>query len=425
MYAAGGTFAAVFKSTDQGGTWTKLELPVGGTSDLYSLAIDPKGGGRLWVATEDGLLKTPDGGGTWTRVDRGAGNYLVQSLAIDPRDSARVMAGTGGDGVFLSRDGGTSWTSSNTGLAAGWVEALFGDPRGGALFAKLTTGFHRREGTSDWTEITGAFATDGKSDLDGIMFDVTSPQLLYAFENSKYWRSMDGGRRWQPADLKGPSMRDMMKGNVESAQFISMAQDPGNPKVLYAGSWSNDSPGGAVYKTTDGGKKWSPSGNGLPPKRLNLLRTGAPGALYAVVDGSTVFRTTNAGATWSAAGTGLPEAKVRTLAVSPKTASTVFVATEKGLFRSTDAAASWTRVGEGKDGIEGDDVAAVAVDPSTGTVFAASFHGVFKGDAAGERWTALRDGLLHQDVRALVIAGAPSRVWAGTAGGSVYSIEIP
>ena len=112
--------------------------------------------------------------------------------------------------------------------------------------------------------------------------------------------------------------------------------------------------------------------------------------------------------------------------MSPKNPSQLFAATEKGLLRSTDAGASWARVGAApKAGIEGDDIEAVAIDPTTGTVYAGSFHGVFRSADGGDNWTPLRDGLLHQDVRALVVAGSPARLWAGTAGGSLYSIEVP
>ena len=153
------------------------------------------------------------------------------------------MAGTGGDGVFVSRDGGASWASSSAGLAAGWVERLWGDTRSGTLFAQLATGLYRRDGTSAWTAVTDPFATDGKADVDGFLFDSSSPQTVYAFDTSKYWRSADGGKRWQEVEQKGPSMRDMMKGSTDSAQFASMAQDAGNAKILYAGSWSNDGEG--------------------------------------------------------------------------------------------------------------------------------------------------------------------------------------
>ena len=61
---------------------------------------------------------------------------------------------------------------------------------------------------------------------------------------------------------------------------------------------------------------------------------------------------------------------------------------------------------------------------TSGAVYAGSFHGVFKSTDGGESFVAMRDGLLHQDVRALVVAGSPPRLWAGTAGGSLYSTEL-
>jgi photosystem II stability/assembly factor-like uncharacterized protein len=427
LYASGGTFAAIFKSTDRGDTWEKLTLPVGGTSHLYDLALDPKNGERLWAATEDGLLVSTDGGASWTRSDNRTGRYLVAAVAVDPRDSSHLLAGTGGEGVFVSRDGGASWAPSGSGLAAGWVKRLWGDARSATLFAQLSTGLYRRDANGAWAEVTDPFTSEDKAaDIDGILFDAGSPQVVYAFDTSKYWRSTDGGRRWQEAEQKGPSMRDMMKGNTDSAQFASMAQDAGNPKILYAGSWSNDSEGGAVYKTTDAGRKWTPSGRGLPAGRVGVLVPGGPGTVFAVVGEGGVFRTTDGGGRWIAAGSGLPDAKVRTVVVNPKSPAQLFAATEKGLFRSTDAGASWSQVGaSSKAGLENEDVEAVAFDQAAGTVYAGTFHGVFRSADGGDTWTPLLDGLVHRDVRALVVAGAPARLWAGTAGGSVYSIALP
>jgi photosystem II stability/assembly factor-like uncharacterized protein len=218
----------------------------------------------------------------------------------------------------------------------------------------------------------------------------------------------------------------MMKGNTDAAQFASLAQDAGDARILYAGSRSNTGASGAVYKTVDAGRKWVPSGSGLPAERVGLLVSGAPNTVFALVDSHGLFRTTNGGGSWSASSSGLPDGKVKALAVNPKDLSQVFAATEKGLFRSTDTGASWIRVGaRAGTGIEDEDVQAVAIDPATGAVYAGGFHGVFKSADGGVTWAPLRDGLLHQDVRALVVAGAPARLWAGTAGGSVYSIALP
>lgn len=421
LYAAGGTFAAVFKSTDRGDTWTQLALPVGGTSDLYDLAIDPTNGRVLWAATESGLLKSSDGGASWARADRGTGRYWVKTVAVDPRDASRLVAGAGGDGIFVSRDGGASWSPSSRGLAAGWTEKLWGDSRSATLFAQLATGLHRWDG-STWSEVTAPFSDGEKAEIDGFLFDASSPSTIHAFDGSKSWRSTDGGRSWQAVEQKEPSMRDMMKGNLESVQFAALAQDSGNPKIFYAGSWSNDGPAGAVYKTTDAGKKWAPSGSGLPSEKVSLLRAGAPGTVFALVDGA-LFRTTNGGGSWTAASSGLSDGKVRELAVNPKSPAQLFVATDQGLYRSADAGASWARVGAGS-GLEDDDVEAVAIDPVGGAVFAGTFHGVFRSADGGESWSAMNDGLANTDVRALAVSGSPARLWAGTAGGSVFSAGL-
>jgi hypothetical protein len=55
-----------------------------------------------------------------------------------------------------------------------------------------------------------------------------------------------------------------------------------------------------------------------------------------------------------------------------------------------------------------------------------SFQGVFFSNDGGEKWSALNDGLMNKDVRALAIAGGSApRLYAGIAGGSVESIELP
>jgi len=420
LYAAAGTFANIFKSTDAGESWGGLALPVGGTSDLFDLAIDPVTGRTLWAATEDGLYRSTDGGASWQNADRGMGRYLAKTVAFDPSDPRHLIAGTG-TGIYQSQDGGDSWSPSSNGFSGGWVKKVWSAPGANVLFAQLSVGLYRYDGPGAWSELTAPFESGKSADIDGILFDAGSAQSLYAFDTSKYWRSSDGGRRWQEVEQKGPSMRDMMKGNTESAQFASLAQDRGNAKTLYAGSWSNDGAGGAVYKTTDGGKKWAPSGQGVPNGKVGLLRAGAPGTVYAVVDEKAVYRTTNGGGSWSAA-SGLPDAKIHDLAVDGQTPTRLYAATEKGLYRSTDAGATFARIA---NGLGDDEIDAVAIDPASGAVFAGAFHGVFRSAAGGDNFAAMSDGLTHRDVRALAIGGSPARLWAGTAGGGVYSTEIP
>ena len=419
VYAVTG-FNGLWKSTDRGENFTALSLPLGGTDDIYRLVLNPAEPTELWVATEKGLLVSRDGGASWAPADRDTGNYLIRSIAAVPGAPRTVFAASGGSGVYRSDDGGATWRPSSTGLAAGWVKALHASPASATVFAQTSVGLYQRDGSGAWREVRAPFSDGKAAEPGGVLFDPASAQTLYAFDTSRWWRSADGGRGWQEVKGKEPSMRDMMKGNLESAQFKSLAQDPADPKVFYAGSWSNSTPGNAVFKSVDAGKTWKSAGAGLPTEDVTRLRCGA-GVVFAVSEKKALYRSTDGGKSWSAV-TGLPDAELRDVVLDPSTPGRVLVPTEKGLVRSADNGATWEKAGSA---LAEEDVEAVVAAPS-GALFAGSFKGVFTSTDGGVTWTAMNDGLTNTDVRALAVAGpAPARLLAGTAGGSVFSTELP
>ena len=210
----------------------------------------------------------------------------------------------------------------------------------------------------------------------------------------------------------------MLRGKFSEPQFKSLVQDPSDSKIFYAGSWSSREPGTAVFKTIDGGKQWQPAGTGITSPSVTLLRSAAPGTVFAVGGQDGLFRTMDGGQSWRLVRPG----EVQDLSADPTKPERLFAATKKGLFRSTDQGETWSAVTQG---LKGDDVAAVAVSRD-GQVFAGTFHGVFRSTDGGTTWTSFTNGLVHTDVRALAIAGgSPARLYAGTAGGSVYSTELP
>ncbi len=91
---------------------------------------------------------------------------------------------------------------------------------------------------------------------------------------------------------------------------------------------------------------------------------------------------------------------------------------KEGLYRSEDGGATFT---QSSKGIEKKAIAAVAVD-GKGNVYAGTFAGVFRSTDGGKTWAAFNDGLTNEDVRALY--GAGTRLYAGTAGGGVFSIDL-
>lgn len=423
VYAASRS-SRVWKSVDRGATFTALAGPPGGTEDIYTLRFEPGKPGHLWLASEKGLFRTTDGGATWQRSDRASGRYLLRAVAFDPADARQMLAASSGGGVYRSGDGGTSWAPSSAGLAAAWVERIDASPTSATIFAQTATGLFRRDAAGSWEEKAEPFEDDGDEvELDGLLFDRHSPETIWAFDTSNAWRSSDGGRSFRVLEKKELSTRDLIKGNLASAQFRSLAQDPANPNILYAGSWSNDDPGQAVWKSVDGGKSFKTAGSGLPGEAVTLLRAAAPGVVYAVVD-KALFRTDDGGAKWIAAGAGLPAAvDLREVGIDPTLTTRLFVATEKGLFLSNDSGATFQKAGSA---LAEEDVESVAVAPD-GKLFAGSWRGVFTSRDGGATWTSMSDTLPHRDVRALAVGGAPGslRLWVGTAGGGVFSISLP
>jgi hypothetical protein len=108
---------------------------------VSSLAFDPYdaqvvyatyagfGGAHVW--------RSNDRGETWEPIDGSGDGALpdipVHSLAIDPRDTRRLYAGSD-LGVFVSLDGGASWMAEREGMPAAVTEAVVLTRAGAAVY---------------------------------------------------------------------------------------------------------------------------------------------------------------------------------------------------------------------------------------------------------------------------------------------------
>jgi len=129
LYVAG--FArGVFQSTDEGEHWVLKNSGIEGAQPFaWRLARDAKGALYLVVArrSDDGsfhnagdgaLYRSTDAGEHWTRLQLPAGVNGPNGLAIDPRDPARLYLAAWGrstreaaldGGIYLSTDAGATW----------------------------------------------------------------------------------------------------------------------------------------------------------------------------------------------------------------------------------------------------------------------------------------------------------------------------
>ncbi|NLC57306.1 MAG: hypothetical protein GX774_10750 [Armatimonadetes bacterium] len=340
----------VYRSEDGGDTWEprlnglatrvgKPDEPAEMTSNVDRLVVHPGNpdiaytGDTAWVSA--GVYRTLDGGRSWQRVTDSQSPAMsygwatmwgpsVMGLAIDPRAPDTLYFSTSGH-LFRTTDRGDHWTAAYTRR----VEAPAGAP----------------ESPSGWWSGTGLEVTC----LNRIVVHPRDAGRLYfCYYDIGLLQSFDGGR----------TFTQTVKGMRHAGNTFTVAFDPDDPRVLFAGTGEWASNHGDVCRSEDGGFTWKVVGrpeSGLPDGQTRFLvvdRDSPPGArrVYVSVEGSGVYASEDGGETWQARSEGLPGKAIRGLAQHPRDPKTLFALLAAdgkepgGLYRSDDRAHIWRRV---------------------------------------------------------------------------------
>ena len=128
-YASGGFKNDVWRSTDSGETWTQVNAYAGWAAREGHTCVVMPDGSIVLMGGNDGTMdysndvwRSTDYGATWTRMTASAGwgRRSYQTSAVMP-DGSIVLMGGGGSGlndVWQSKDSGATWTQVNS--SAGW-----------------------------------------------------------------------------------------------------------------------------------------------------------------------------------------------------------------------------------------------------------------------------------------------------------------
>lgn len=255
-----------------------------------------------------------------------------------------------------------------------------------------------------------------------LAIDPTNCNTLYAGTNAGLFKSTDRGQSWMPTGPNrillvpqgGPAFE---RGAVSSTLVTSLAIEPSNGQIIYAGTW-----GLGVYRSLDGGGSWSPVNNGLGSNTwIYALTFNANGrALYAGSAEGGVFKTTDGAASWTAVNAGLDNLNIRSLAADPSASQVIYAGTIDGVFKTANGGASWSAM---NNGLGTPTVWSFTVNPSDSQIVYAGLEdgGVFKTTNGGSAWTVAGNGLGSPTVYGLALNQADlEEVYAGTYGQGVY-----
>ncbi len=374
-YVFAGTYGGgVFRSTDNGSSWTQSGLT---SKYVYSLATNSAG--YVFAGTEtDGVYRSTDNGNSWTQV--GLSTSEIWSLAVT--SSGYIFAGTWGQGIYLSTNNGSSWTQ--VGLSGGYVYSLTINSSG-YIYAGTYDGsiYRSTDNGSTWTQV-------GSLGNEVLSLTVNSSGYIFAATyGGGVFRSTNNGSSWTAVNT-----------GLTNSYAQSLAVSP----LGYIFVATN---GGAVYFSTSNGSSWSQVNNGLTNDDVWSLAINSSGYIFAGTWGQGIYLSTNNGSSWSQTNTGFVASEIWTLAVN--SSNYVFAgAIGGGVYRSTDGGNNWTQTGLIESYVE-----SFAIN-SSGYIFAStSGDGVYLSKNNGISWTAVNTGLTNDYVHSLAI-NASGYIIAGT-----------
>jgi len=206
LWAPGGN-RGLYKTTDGGQTW-KAVLTISPDTGVTDMVMDPKKPDVIYAAAlqrrravgqligggpESGLYKSTNGGGTWTKLTKGLPSVEMGriGLGINWRDPkivyALVTAQKGEGGFFRSNDAGATWTRIGKQVQTG--------RRGGA-----PAGGEQPEGrgapADDW------YRGGDPGYYNEIFVDAHDPETIWSTQTN-IDRSTDGGKTWTQVPLPG------------------------------------------------------------------------------------------------------------------------------------------------------------------------------------------------------------------------------
>jgi YVTN family beta-propeller protein len=304
-----GTGQGMYKSSDNGVTWTKFSTGLPG-GFAHTSATDPTNTNIVYAAA-DTVYKSTDGGATWAQSANGITSAHTgqrgSNGTIIRRSDGALYVSTANGGIFKSVDGAANWTAVNSGLPAivGQGVAV----RGGlasapqtlfALYSEDPHGVYMTvNGGASWTNISGDLAGSALR-TNAIAVDANGE--LYLGTEGGLYKSVNGGTNWTAVyTATGVNHVRVDGGDVPSAVYWS---------TYVVDSFNTPHASSGVYRSLNGGSIFTQILSGYPVRNLRVQRPAGQLTLYAaswslgdVTSG--MLKSTDDGLTWATIKSGM------------------------------------------------------------------------------------------------------------------------
>jgi photosystem II stability/assembly factor-like uncharacterized protein len=358
VYAAN---ISTYRSTDGGRTFTAIKGAPGG-DDYHTIWINPTDAGIVLLASDQGATITVNGGQTWSSWYNQPTAQMFHVTA-DNRFPYWVYGGqqeSGSAGVVSRSDFGEITFRDWHPVGVEEYGYAAPDPlHPGIIFGGKVTRFDER--TGDVQNVGPVVVRDGNDRFDRtapIIFSPADPHVLF-FASQRLFKTINGGRSWTilSGDLtrRNPGVPDSLgvyRADAAKAEhrgvIYSIAPSPGNVNLIWVGS--DD---GVVHVTRDAGAHWTDVTpvELAPWNKVTQIEASPFDPDTAYISASRfrlddltplVFRTHDGGKRWTRITRGLADnAPVNAVREDPVTKGLLYAGTEREVYVSFNDGDDW------------------------------------------------------------------------------------
>lgn len=321
-----------FKSTDGGATWKEIkDLQKESIHASTQSTFDPN---IILVGTIEGVWISKDSGENFKKIESSTMPINIDSLAIDPRGTSTIYAGTWWR-IFKSTDSGKTWRVIINGMIDDSdVFAVTIDSKNpDHVIASACSGIYESWNAGEnWKKVQG-IPSQSRRTRD-IVQHPSRPGTIYAGTTEGFWMSVDGGKSWSITTTK----------NLEINSITVNADEPNR---VYIGTNNY-----GIMVSTDGGRNFTQTNDNFTSRFTYNIVADRERAerLYAVTQntatgGGFLFLSTDGGKTWTQ-NKSLDAVKISpfTILQDRTNANTMFLGTNVGIWRSLDRGVTWTQI---------------------------------------------------------------------------------
>lgn len=345
--------SGIYHSTNGAQQWVKYQGIPNTFRRTQIIRMDPNNHETLYAGTTSGLWKTVNDK-DFKRVT--PGDWIINALVIDPKNSQRIIIGTEREGVQISNDGGATFASANNGFQHQHITDVAMDrehPERALVVltfdndAFLTT----KDGGNSWTTLGPGLK---RTDLRHVY---ASPNGWWASLTMGGWSKYDETtRKWVRAGLYVPdavsapaaaTATKTKKGAAPAKKPVAKPATPTlaaymvNDMIFGKDSWYAATTGG-VLVSRDKGTTWkSVSIDPLTRKPAQSVEVSTDGnQVWAIAETDLLYSPDN-GANWEAKE--LSFAAAGNLHLHRLDDTSLYITTNMGLYGSHDAGRNWNR----------------------------------------------------------------------------------